>query len=390
MKEKIYANLLKLSMEDYKGYLQEQQQGYIKINKHPEDENIIILNYTEKVTFERRWNKYTLSARGLILDIANANNNDIYILARPFDKFFNFGENLEYEKDIDFREIPIVMEKMDGSLGISYFFKDGYRFATRGSFISDQAIKATEIWNSKYAEIFEHQYGKQCLRYPITMLVEIIYPDNRIVVDYEGMTDLVLLSCREIHQDKTRKISDEFTPQFLQRFGENIGMPVARQYDLTLEKMLEMKKSISANEEGWILRFYSNGKRLKIKGDEYLSVHRAIHGLSLKAKVEAWKDNKMDDLIFRIPEEFRDEIESLKIALDSMHASFYKLHTYVFGRVKDVFEDDRKGFAQYINSKVDPPHRHLMFDAYQKGHVSEQLIREYIYKNYRDLVGDAE
>lgn len=58
-----------------------------------------------------------MSARGLILDLTDVNNNGkIYILAKPFDKFFNYGENKDYEKDIDFSDIESITEKMDGSL----------------------------------------------------------------------------------------------------------------------------------------------------------------------------------------------------------------------------------------------------------------------------------
>src|SRR5690606_35962873 len=119
------------------------------VQYHPKNHDIVILNYTELTTFEKRWNKYTMSARGLILDLSHIiDTGKIYILAKPFDKFPNYGTNEidGYEDDIDFNEIESVMEKMDGSLGISYFFDNEIHFATRGSFTSEQAIKAKEIW----------------------------------------------------------------------------------------------------------------------------------------------------------------------------------------------------------------------------------------------------
>jgi RNA ligase len=41
---------------------------------------------------------------------------------------------------------------MDGSLGILYWIKDKPFVATRGSFESDQAVKATKILHERYQD----------------------------------------------------------------------------------------------------------------------------------------------------------------------------------------------------------------------------------------------
>jgi hypothetical protein len=65
---------------------------------------------------------------------------------------------------------------MDGSLGILFYYEDEWIMATRGSFTSDQAIKGLEIVKNNYfLDAFLREYA---------YLVEIIYPENRIVVDY--------------------------------------------------------------------------------------------------------------------------------------------------------------------------------------------------------------
>src|SRR5690606_30098430 len=109
IKEILYNNLPTMTLKEFNNYKNEADNGYITIREHPEDNNLVILNYTELTTYERRWNKYTMSARGLILDLTDVNNNGkIYILAKPFDKFFNYGENKDYEKDIDFSDIESI------------------------------------------------------------------------------------------------------------------------------------------------------------------------------------------------------------------------------------------------------------------------------------------
>jgi RNA ligase len=376
-KEMLYKHLPTMTVEDYYKYLDEVDNGYIKITKHPENEDIVILNYTEKATFEKRWNKETMSSRGLILDLTEATNNDIiYILARPFDKFPNYGSNeiIDYEDDINFDEVDYVMEKMDGSLGISYFFNDEIRFATRGSFTSEQAIKATEIWREKYAQ---HESLTHYVTCPVTYLVEIIYPENRVVVDYKGAEELVMLGT--IYLFGTEPFLDVGYGD-IEWEATRLHMRVAPKYELTIEKMLELKKTLSANEEGFIIRF-KNGKRVKIKGDEYLQVHRIKHGMSTKAKYKAWADGTLEAYIMMLPEEFRPELEKFGEQLDKFKNAQYFMLQMLYEQAIDKHKD-RKEFALHVKSIIAPDYHKHMFRAYQNGVVDEQMIKDDIFKNY--------
>ena len=86
-------------------------EGYVKVAFHP-SEDLYIYNYSQTAQYERVWNEVTLQCRGLILDGKGK------IIARPFPKFFNLGET---ENQI-IPPLPFeIYEKMDGSLGISYW-----------------------------------------------------------------------------------------------------------------------------------------------------------------------------------------------------------------------------------------------------------------------------
>jgi len=371
-----------MTITDLYGYISEIEGGYIRAGYHPEDDNLVILNYTELATFEKRWNKYTMSARGLILDLTEAKNNGIvYILAKPFDKFPNYGTNeIEgYEDDISFNKIDYVMEKMDGSLGISYFFNDEIRFATRGSFISEQAIKATEIWKKNYAE---HEDMRVYCSAPITYLVEIIYPENRVVVDYGDTEDLVLLGINYIFCQDISQITDA-RQDSLTWEAKRVGMKLAKFYRYDLHTMLELKKNLSANEEGFIVRF-SNGKRLKIKGDEYLQVHRVMYGMSDKAKVKAWSEGNINEYIMRLPEEFRGEIEDLFEELDEIASMMRFVLTLLLRQAQEV-TTTKKEFALHVNSVIRKDLRGFMFKGYE-GVITMRMIKEYILKNYKDYL----
>ena len=78
-----------------------------------------------------------------------------------------------------------VYEKLDGSLGILYWLGDEPYIATRGSFESPQAQIATELLRA---------YDLSGLDRRRTYLFEIIYPENRIVVNYDDRRELVLLA----------------------------------------------------------------------------------------------------------------------------------------------------------------------------------------------------
>lgn len=171
---KIFVKLL--PMLNFEKIEQLVAQGYISKRAHPSGE-LFILNYTKTCQFERFWTPETMACRGLIIDKENR------IVARPFPKFFNY-EELDGKVPAEPFEI---YEKLDGSLGILYHFDGKPAIASRGSFDSEQAKWATEIFQ-KYAnyKYFQRDY---------TYLFEIVAIWNRIVVkyDWEGLVLLAIL-----------------------------------------------------------------------------------------------------------------------------------------------------------------------------------------------------
>lgn len=95
---------------------------------------LTIYNYTDKCTWENLWDEITLMSRGLVVDdLGN-------IVARPFKKFFNLSEG-----KTKVTNNYTIFEKLDGSLGILFFYGGNWIFASRGSFTSEQAIKGKEL-----------------------------------------------------------------------------------------------------------------------------------------------------------------------------------------------------------------------------------------------------
>src|SRR6202795_4064115 len=255
-------------------------EGYLRSQVHPLYPELAIFNYTEAAQFDRLWNDATNVCRGLIVRLDGSTlTEDAEVVARPFNKFHNL--NTEYlpetmEANLP-NEAPLVTTKLDGSMGIVYLYGDQYWVATRGSFDSDQARWAT-AWYRQHAAMFPQGWPAD-----VTPVCEIIYPENRIVVDYD-FAGLVLLS-----------IMDNETGRELARADADVwakvnGLQIVEKFDKSLA---ECAAENTSNEEGYVLT-YSNGVKVKVKFAEYVRLHRILTGLNPKTVWEMLSQNQSE------------------------------------------------------------------------------------------------
>lgn len=285
--------------------------GWLRSQRHPEAD-LWIYNYTERTQYENHWTPETLMCRGLIVAA------DGQIVARPFAKFFNYGT--PHAAELPLHEPFTITEKIDGSLGILYYLDGEPQLATRGSFTSEQAREGTAMLGDYR---IEHADGQ-------TPLFEIVYPSNRIVVDYGDRRELVLLA-----------VIDNAT-------GRDSCMgwsgPVAKQIDhgdiATLASLEE------PNREGFVVAFES-GVRVKIKFAEYVRLHKIITGVNARMIWEAMRDGvSLDALLDGVPDEIYQWVVSTRKDLVTKY-------TNVEGACKGIFAcrphtDERKALAEYF------------------------------------------
>lgn len=289
------------------------EDGFVQRNKHPNHE-LYIYNYTAKAQYERVWNDITLACRGLIM------NHNHEIVARPFAKFFNLGE---MENQYLPNETFEVFEKMDGSLGIVYFINDIPFIATRGSFNSEQSIKANELLNTKYLNSISK------LNKNHTYLLEIIYPENRIVLDYGKEEMLVLLAIVDRSTGKDQPLED-------------IGFPIVNKYN-GLNDILTLKQLELNNKEGFVIK-YKSGLRYKVKFAEYLRIHRIVTQVS---SINIWEylkeGNSFDEILERVPDEFYNWVKKTRNEL-------IEKFNAIENQCKQEFKilEDRKATALYF------------------------------------------
>jgi RNA ligase len=303
---------------------------------------LAIFNYSRTCQYDRLWDDVTLNCRGLILDTKGN------VIAKPFPKFFNMEELSDSEIP---KESFEVFEKMDGSLGIFFHYNGEWHMATRGSFTSEQAIKGMEIAKREGLD-------KKCVP-GFTYLFEIIYPENRIVVDYGRDERLVLLS---IVNPEGNEIPYEDI--------EMDGWDIVNRYD-GVNDYSKLKEMISAHAEGYVIRF-KNGMRMKIKGDEYVRLHRILTNFSTTDIWELLKTKgNMDEFLDRVPDEFdkwvRSTIGDLKYAFYQISERAGKLHDgFRYGKYNDVEpEPTKKEFAEFVMKQAEPL-RPVMFAMWDK------------------------
>lgn len=283
--------------------------GYLTARPHP-TEDLVIYNYTPRCQFDRYWTPETMMCRGLITKV------DGTIVARPFGKFFNVEE---HQGAIPLESFKVT-EKMDGSLGILYFVDGKPCIATRGSFTSDQAIRANEILQRRYSTFSFMPY--------YTYLFEIIFPENRIVVDYGDMEDLVLLT---VIFTETGEEEDIFDRHWIKMWP----FPLVKQYDgITDLAMLREREEV--NQEGFVIRFES-GLRLKMKFAEYVRLHRLLTGINAKTIWELLHYNQpFDDMLSRVPDEFYAWVTHTRDSLISQFKAIEEGGRQVYMQVKDL------------------------------------------------------
>ena len=323
--------------------------------KRQEKGDLVLYNYTKKCQYDSSWDDYTMQARGIIFD-----RNTGKCIARPFTKFFNLGEREETRLENLTLHNYECFDKLDGSCGIVYNHNSKWNIATRGSFESEQAIEGQKILDEKYQE----KLG--CVNRDITLLFEIIYPENRVndgarlVCDYGDTRDLVLLAAI------WRTSGEELDREWCEDIAKKIGMPIAKKYDYTIKEMIELQETLPSTKEGFVVKF-SNGLRVKIKGKEYLKMHKLINGLGPLAMWEAMDPTGFVPLEFmqEIPEEIFKEINGIKHKLE---LKYYKTMQKIAKEAIDIFQKATGLDYSVTDGEFDPEKKDIVEYDYPVEH----------------------
>lgn len=239
--------------------------------------------------------------------------------------------DIETKKNHNFFANNILVHN---SLGILFYnpIKNRYELASRGSFESDQAIRGTRILQNKYPDLkVDHD--------KYTFLFEIIYPENRIVVDYGDEEDLILLAVIENDTGKEVNLSNNID------FWESQYIPLDLEYveQYKFDDWRDLDKLNWKNAEGFVVRFLDNDIRVKIKFGGYKSLHKILCGLNEKLVFE-WTKNNFDcsSVVDKLPADKQKWIADLQ-------SKFSQEYCKIENKCKELIRRDghllRKEFA---------------------------------------------
>ena len=303
-------------MVDKKNLFKYLEDGLVFNRQHP-SLPLLIWNYQPKVQYDELWDDVTMACRGLITDLEGN------IIVKPFGKFFNYSE-LANKNIIPWskNEYAYIQEKVDGTLGILFYYENQWILASRGSFDSPQAIKGLEILKSKYRlESFETS---------IAYIGEIIYPENRIVCDYKKLETFKFIST---------------VPNMLFRHSDNrenhwtTSLSYFKYCGIKSKDIIKTKQHIRFNEfdaiklkyenlknkEGYVIIFFPSYLRIKIKFDDYIEQHSRFTCITTKNIWNSLRSNiDIMETLKDAPDEIYNKVKNYIRDLKYQHYIIYE------------------------------------------------------------------
>lgn len=275
-------------------------------------------------------NPMALECRGLKFDV------DGNLIARPFQKFFNVGEKQSAE-EIDWAHPHRIYQKLDGSMVHGCLLDGKPVMMTRGG-ISPQAQMAMDRSSDKVWALV-----KETVNLGMTPIFEFTSPENRIVVSYDD-DRMTLLAIRN-------NLTGEYVDH--ESIAKVHGVDCAAVFGAVSDPELFISKARAlVGEEGYVIAF-SDGHRLKIKGEDYVFRHTALATIGSEKRVlRMVLDCEDDDVLPLLPPAIAARLIAYKADVSDAISDGAQ-------RVSEFVEKnegiERKEFAARAKSSLDGP-----------------------------------
>lgn len=334
----------------------------IKVCKH-NDRPLAILNYDQIES--PKTHPIVRECRGLVL---NLDTHDV--VARSFNRFFNWGEVQEEMADFDFNDF-IVQSKEDGSLVLLYHFDGHWHANTRGSF-ADANIQFQDFtWQNAFCRALAVKSLDELegLVEGITYVCEFCSPWNKVVRTYDKPQMYLLTAFRGLQELGYHEV-DELA-------GDTFIRPA--RYDFhsieEIQSFLHEQAESDPTFEGVVMRD-SAGRRWKVKSATYLGLH----------KMRGEGDNMFNPKHL-LPFVMTGEENELLLYFPEVSETFYKLKCKVqemYISTLEMWADnwdtrDQKSFALKVK---DHPFSGILFSV-RKKHGDEQTSKK-LKQEWRD------
>lgn len=261
---------------------------YIKVKDL--DNNLMSLNFTDKAFRKGKWNKNTITARGLFVD---KTSGDIKI--RSYNKFFNINENTEtsvreLKKKVKY---PLMAyDKYNGFLGIASSVNGKFTLASKSTTKGPFVEYFQEIFNN--LTDFEKEQLKQLSEtYNCSFTFEVMHIDDRHIIDFNENRLIILDAIPNSYDINGVTVDAEFSEKVLSQLKIESDFFSRKELVKEFNDIADLMRYIHEHKhdrtsEGLVIED-QNGYMFKVKYEYYTELKR-LRGI--KDMVKAHYHNK--------------------------------------------------------------------------------------------------
>ncbi len=301
--------------------------------------------FNDEFDYTDFWDMYDglyQECRGVVIDVKAES-----LVLTPFRKFWNLNERKETEMSavqerIRGAKCVEFSEKLDGSMQCARWV-DG-EILMSGS----MAIDAENSWRltDGYRMMRESQgHSAMVQAHPEwTFIFEYISQRDAHIVAYgKEQEGLYLTGIREVDT------GHEFSYAEVCSCADAYSVPHTWTYNKNLEQVVaELDDRMASEAEGFVLNI--DGYKVKIKYNDYVTVHRTIDGLlSGKQIVISIAEGRFDDLLSKVPENYRKKV--LEDA-ERVYRYVKKMTDMVEGYYEAAPKEDKKTYMIWVTENV--------------------------------------
>jgi len=334
-------------------------------------------------------NEITNLCRGLVIaredGSTNIDENAVFgpakVLAFPFVRFFNYGQNASVDGSLK----PVrIYNKLDGTLIIVYFdpFKDCWNVATRnvpvGSNFADNATHSfRELFEKAVLESYPFLkdwdgFGSRLTK-GVTYVFELMTPENIVVIKHSAYK-AALIGVRDA--DGNEKFAEDVA------FG--LGFDSAEiHHDLlrdfkSFDDLVKTANTLDPLvQEGYVI-LAANWQRLKIKSEKYCTFNK-VHDFTKYDILNYILTGEIDDLYPMMQNEYhrnltRDIADKVVLWSKNLGHELHALNQMTF--------DSRKDLALFLNGKNG---KNALYAPYAR-----DIFNSYIANNNNGKIGIVE
>jgi len=287
---------------------------------------------------------------------------ETYVMARPFNRFFNLGDFNAAPADMDDPD-TIFFEKLDGTCCILYFNPEleAWHVATRSVPMADvnisgwgdmtfrllfeKALRETLAVTEMVSDLVVFNNWTSQLDKEFTYCLELTTPMNRIVVQYPDYR-VHLTGMRHTNSGKEFSIIPFAASTFF-------GVPVCPFHKINnLQELLTFVGSKSPFEQEGVVVCDKHFNRVKCKSLAYLAYNkvRDSSANSPRAVMELILSEKLDDVMPVLEVHIQEKAVKMQDGLRNLIHSVDAMYEEILPLSKGT-DNDRKAFALQVQAR---------------------------------------